>query len=118
MTRFPIDWGDGLLDGCPEPEQPTEEEGQQNDDLLTTTEKNENEVTVADDDDDEEEEEDDDNEEDEEEISENIPNADVTPGSAQLSGKVLDVPEVTASTSNAAEPLHQVQANTIQIDSL
>lgn len=21
VTRFPIDWGDGLLDGCPEPEQ-------------------------------------------------------------------------------------------------
>lgn len=26
MTRFPIDWGDGLLDGCPEPEQPADNE--------------------------------------------------------------------------------------------
>ncbi|BHF69267.1 ASF1 anti-silencing function 1 [Sparganum proliferum] len=26
VTRFPIDWGDGLLDGCPEPEQKEEED--------------------------------------------------------------------------------------------
>ncbi|KAH9280236.1 Histone chaperone ASF1B [Echinococcus granulosus] len=25
VTRFPIDWGDGLLDGCPEPEQKEED---------------------------------------------------------------------------------------------
>ncbi|VDQ05120.1 unnamed protein product [Trichobilharzia regenti] len=25
VTRFPIDWGDGLLDGCREPEQPAED---------------------------------------------------------------------------------------------
>ncbi|KAL3317117.1 ASF1 anti-silencing function 1 [Cichlidogyrus casuarinus] len=26
VTRFPIDWGDGLLDGCPEPEQQSDNE--------------------------------------------------------------------------------------------
>ncbi|TGZ74605.1 hypothetical protein CRM22_000847 [Opisthorchis felineus] len=29
VTRFPIDWGDGLLDGCPEPVQVEEEEPEQ-----------------------------------------------------------------------------------------
>ncbi|CAH8672155.1 unnamed protein product [Schistosoma rodhaini] len=40
VTRFPIDWGDGLLDGCPEPEQPTEDNEESN--LLGNEEQVEN----------------------------------------------------------------------------
>ncbi|KAK4476045.1 hypothetical protein MN116_001274 [Schistosoma mekongi] len=40
VTRFPIDWGDGLLDGCPEPEQPVEDIEESN--LLYNNEQMEN----------------------------------------------------------------------------
>ncbi|KAH8865658.1 Histone chaperone ASF1A, partial [Schistosoma japonicum] len=40
VTRFPIDWGDGLLDGCPEPEQPVEDIEESN--LLYNNEQVEN----------------------------------------------------------------------------
>lgn len=116
VTRFPIDWGDGLLDGCPEPEQT--EEPDVDEQLLMPS--SETPICVVDD-----EEEDDEPEEDEleEEASENVPEeGNAVSGNAvpvnkrdQLGGPDQMVTGTAGCT--ISEPLHQVQSSAISMDS-
>ncbi|VDP90713.1 unnamed protein product [Echinostoma caproni] len=109
VTRFPIDWGDGLLDGCPEPEQ-TEEPDADEQLLMPTAD------VVGDDED-----ADDVDEDDEEEVSENVPEEGTTTGENALPASKRDMGGsdsfiVGTTGSGSSEPLRQVQSSAISMD--
>ncbi|VDL86338.1 unnamed protein product [Schistocephalus solidus] len=109
VTRFPIDWGDGLLDGCPEPEQKEEEDVDTNNLVPTgSTHSDQEEEEPAD------EEEDDDEDVDEEETEEQLP-ANVSLGQDENRDTHANVVEKLLSEGNnprPISPLHQLQNST------
>ncbi|THD20896.1 Nucleosome assembly factor involved in chromatin assembly and disassembly [Fasciola hepatica] len=112
VTRFPIDWGDGLLDGCPEPEQ--SEEPDMDEQVLPS-----NEAVVGGVEEDEEDEDPEEEEEieEEEEASENVPEEGSTVSSNAVPVNKCDQLILGISGSATSEPLHQVQSTAISMDS-
>ncbi|KAG5443008.1 Histone chaperone asf1 [Clonorchis sinensis] len=119
VTRFPIDWGDGLLDGCPEPVQVEEEEPEQQRTLIEEQEEEEPAAEVSD-------AAGEDGhlpmEEPAEEPSENLP---ITNGEEHDSGAIADKISATVAcqqNSNsgvtAGLPLHQVQSAAIPMNGI
>ncbi|CAL8100062.1 unnamed protein product [Calicophoron daubneyi] len=110
VTRFPIDWGDGLLDGCPEPEQIEEgnDQGQEHEieeiphQLSSLSEQfpvGVNSVDEA------------------EEASENQPEEDSeNMMHSTMKGENMVTEQLSAPSPNL--PLHQVQSSAISIDGI
>ncbi|OON13491.1 Anti-silencing protein, ASF1-like protein, partial [Opisthorchis viverrini] len=122
VTRFPIDWGDGLLDGCPEPVQVEEEEPEQQRTLIEDEEEEEEEEPAAELSDAAGEDGHLQMEEPAEEPSENLP---ISNGEEHGSSAIAEKISATAAcqqNSNsgvtAGLPLHQVQSAAISMNGI